>query len=416
MAYRLSRAKKRRRLKRILAPVIAVMAAAGLYLFIAFTGLPLIAYWRGIWIETAMTTGDHQWLATRLFPQSVIDEAMNGAVARNEDIIGGSEWLETKDPDGETLPPAPEPTMTGPEDNDSSPYIDEPSDPLSAKEITDNNANPNEFSPLYPPPDNAFHNTEEDILGLAYLAPGLKDYAGNAVETVDIAEGLYIAEVSGSGYKGKVMLIDDPGRIFVGRTIYSDQGTRIRKMAESYNAVAGINASGFPDPDGSGDGRMPMGTAASGGTIWGQYVNFYGSVVFTDSDKLVVGNIAVWSNYAIRDGIQFGPILIADGKSQVSGSSGFGIQPRTAIGQREDGVVVMLVIDGRDPLHSLGATVGDCADILSKYGCVNAACCDGGSSSVMAYGGVVINRNCSLNPEYGRRLPNAFLVRSKSEG
>ena len=87
MAYRLSRAKKRRRLKRILAPVIALAAAAGLYFFIAYTSLPLVAYWRGIWIETAMTTGDHQWLATRLFPQSVIDEAMNGATARNEDII-----------------------------------------------------------------------------------------------------------------------------------------------------------------------------------------------------------------------------------------------------------------------------------------------------------------------------------------
>lgn len=415
MAYRLSRAKKRRRIKRILAPVIALAAAAGLYFFIAYTSLPLVAYWRGIWIETAMTTGDHQWLATRLFPKSVIDEAMNGAVSRNEDIIGGVEWLETKDPDAGTNAPADEPTMTGPQDDDSSPYI-EPETPSehSATEIKDNGDE--ETAPLPPPPDNRYHNAEEDILGLANLAPGAKDYAGNKVETVDAKEGLYIAEISGSGYKGKVMLIDDPGRVFVGRTIYSDQGTRIRKMAASYNAVAGINASGFPDPGGEGDGRMPMGTAASGGNIWGQYVNFYGSVVLTNNDKLVVGNISVWSNYAIRDGIQFGPILIADGKIQVSGSSGFGIQPRTAIGQRDDGVIVMLVIDGRDPLHSLGATVGDCAAILTEYGCVNAACCDGGSSSVMTYGGVVINRNCSLNPEYGRRLPNAFLVRSKNEG
>ena len=106
-------------------------------------------------------------------------------------------------------------------------------------------------------------------------------------------------------------------------------------------------------------------------------------------------------------------VLIADGEKRVKGSAGYGIQPRTAIGQRDDGVIVMLVVDGRDPSHSLGCTVGECADILAKYGCVNAACCDGGSSSVMEYGGKVINKNSSKNPEFGRRLPNAWLVKSK---
>lgn len=45
---------------------------------------------------------------------------------------------------------------------------------------------------------------------------------------------------------------------------------------------------------------------------------------------------------------QFSPVLIADGVKQVSGSAGYGLQPRTAIGQRADGVIALLVIDGRD--------------------------------------------------------------------
>mgnify|MGYP005873766347 FL=1 len=51
--------------------------------------------------------------------------------------------------------------------------------------------------------------------------------------------------------------------------------------------------------------------------------------------------------------------------------------------------------------------------MLEKYGVVNAACCDGGSSSVLAYDGEVLNKNSSANPDYGRRLPNAFLVAPK---
>ena len=80
---------------------------------------------------------------------------------------------------------------------------------------------------------------------------------------------------------------------------------------------------------------------------------------------------------------------------------GYGIQPRTAIGQRSDGVIVFLVIDGRNPTWSIGCTMSDLIEVLEKYGVVNAACCDGGSSSVLAYDGEVLNKNSSVNPDYG---------------
>ncbi|MEG1027186.1 MAG: phosphodiester glycosidase family protein, partial [Oscillospiraceae bacterium] len=85
-----------------------------------------------------------------------------------------------------------------------------------------------------------------------------------------------------------------------------------------------------------------------------------------------------------------------------------GLNPRTAIGQRADGAVLLLVIDGRQP-HSLGANLKDLADIMIEHGAINAGNLDGGSSTMMYYEGKLANTCASL---YGpRKIPNGFLVR-----
>ena len=82
---------------------------------------------------------------------------------------------------------------------------------------------------------------------------------------------------------------------------------------------------------------------------------------------------------------------------------------------RDSVVIAFLVIDVRDPTWSIGCTVGDLADILEDYQMINASCCDGGASSCIAYNGKLTTKNCSWNPEVGRILPNAFMVRSKKD-
>ncbi len=348
------------------------------YLLFVFSSIPFFSYWRGIWIETAMTTGDHQWLATAFIPQSIIDDVMDDMV--KTDIIGGVDFLETKPPETSYVG-----SDDTPPETTAPPVVTEP-----VEEVYD------------------------DILGLEKLKVGDKDYAGNVIEVVDYEQGLMISTIERDGFKGKIMLVDDPSRVFLARTPTPNvEGLRILGYLEEYDAIAGINASGFADPGGEGNGGQVIGLSCSSGDFWGTFVNYYGSVVFTESDKLVVGNITVWEDYDIRDGIQFGPVLVANGEKMVKGSAGYGLQPRTAIGQREDGVVAMLVIDGRNPLHSIGCTVGDLADIFAEYDVVNAACCDGGSSTILAYDGAVLNKNSSLNAAYGRRMPNAFLVKAK---
>ena len=92
--------------------------------------------------------------------------------------------------------------------------------------------------------------------------------------------------------------------------------------------------------------------------------------------------------------------------------SGSGANPRTAIGQRADGTVLLLVTDGRGASGHLGATASDLIEVLSKYGAVNAANLDGGSSSSMYYNGKYEMTSVTLyysNSSW--RLPTGFIVK-----
>ena len=102
-------------------------------------------------------------------------------------------------------------------------------------------------------------------------------------------------------------------------------------------------------------------------------------------------------------GVYFRPFLIVNGEpTKFSGNGGYGYQPRTAIGQRKDGIVILLTIDGRGSNGSRGATMPELVEIFQKYGCINAANLDGGGSTVLVEGSKIINDPCSY--ETGERL------------
>lgn len=345
--------------------VTLFIVLAALYTTVVYSNAEFIKYWRTIWIETAMTTRTHQWLATAFFPSEVIDSVMNTQYT-DPNVVGGNLTP------SETEPPNPDPLEPIPEYN-----------PLELEK---------------------------------YEVGGV-DYVGNTIVINDIENGILVSEITGPAYKGRIMLVDTPSRVYVGMTQYPGvTGMRILDMMEHYGAVAGVNASGFADPYENGNGGEVVGMTLSQGKYWGSYVTYYSSIVLTTDDRLIVGTLNDWKSYGnIRDGIQFSPLLIANGEKMVWGSSGYGIQPRTAVGQREDGVMVFLNVDGRDVTYSIGCTVEDMADILLQYGVINASSCDSGATSVIAYKGEVITRNCSLNPTLGRILPNAFMIGPKEQ-
>ncbi|MCD7782935.1 MAG: phosphodiester glycosidase family protein [Firmicutes bacterium] len=229
-------------------------------------------------------------------------------------------------------------------------------------------------------------------------------------------EGIEIIDIVGSTYYGKMIIISDPSRVTVATldtygVAYS--GKTLSEFVKSYGALGGINAGGFDDPNGGGSGAVPDGIVIKNGEIvWGNTSTYYKCVVGFDSNGILhVGNMtgAEALSDGIVNGLSFanGPLLIVNGKAQnTSRSLGGGLNPRTAIGQRSDGAVLMLVINGRQA-DSLGATYDDLILEMQKYGAVNAANLDGGSSSLMMYDGEYITTSAYLFGE--RDLPNAFI-------
>ena len=205
-----------------------------------------------------------------------------------------------------------------------------------------------------------------------------------------------IIEIKGKGYSGYMAVIYDPSRI---KTVYTKKlgtsGQYLTTMAKDNDALIAINGGGFDDPNFNSNGAQPLGITFSGGKLITSksYSGSGGLIGFTEDDKLVLGKMTVKQaqQMKIRDGVTFGPFLIINGKSSsVLGNGGWGTAPRTAIGQRKDGIVLFLVIDGRRVTEP-GADMNDLIEIMERYGAYNAANLDGGTSSVMVVNGEIIN-------------------------
>ena len=169
----------------------------------------------------------------------------------------------------------------------------------------------------------------------------------------------------------------------------------------------------FNDPQGNGNGGHPQGILISGGKILfkDSGVSSYDIIGLNKSNVLVLGHYTLTQikQMGIRDAVTFNPFLVVNGKPAIThGDGGWGIAPRTAIGQTRDGTILMLVIDGRQ-VGSLGATLKDVQDIMLKYGAYNVANLDGGASTVLYYDNQIVNHPSS---RYGERhAPSFFIVK-----
>ena len=228
-------------------------------------------------------------------------------------------------------------------------------------------------------------------------------------------DGIDIFDVHGDTYKGKMMVVYDPSRVKVATLDYYDYnapGLTLSQLVQKYDCVAGVNGGKYDDEIGMGTGGMPEGVIFSEGKLrFGDPGTSYEIYGFTNDNVLVVGRMTAGyaQSIGMRDAVSFGPSLIVNGKSAQYSGSGSGLNPRTAIGQRENGDVLLLVIEGRQP-SSLGATMGDLITIMEEYGAVNAANLDGGMSSSMYYNGEDVVSSCTLG---FREMPSAFVVEKR---
>jgi len=232
------------------------------------------------------------------------------------------------------------------------------------------------------------------------------------VPTPPVDDGIEIVDVSGPTYYGKLMIVKDPTRVFVGVPDHYGagySGLTVEKMIEKYDAIGGINAGGFYDPNGEGTGGIPDGLVIyEGELLWGNLDTSYW-VAGLDANGLLYTS-KMTARKALSLGIQyaasFGPALIINGSVVTENDSS--LNPRTAIGQRADGALLLLVINGR-AVDSLGATLLDVAGIMLDHGAVNATNLDGGSSSIMIHNGEYLTNSSYI---FGIRVvATAFIVK-----
>lgn len=301
-------------------------------------------------ITTAMTTMTHQYLATIFYDEKTIDEVLK----QN--------------------------------------YVEESGENTDGSQILFNN---------YKSTSMFLNKYEKEIL--------TKDKGNDLYKKINI---------NGNKLRGYLVAIYDPSKVKIITSAYmGTKGQMLTTMAKNNNAVVAMNASGFVDPNYNSNGGIPHGIVIKNGKIVSNKARYSngGLIGFNNENKLILSKMSAEEaiKQGIRDAVDFGPFLIVNGKpSFIKGNGGWGTAPRSAIAQRKDGIVLFLVMDGRDYAHGIsGVDMVDLTEILLNYGAYNAANLDGGTSS-----GLVINNELINKPVNGsgqnqtRAIPNAWAV------
>lgn len=333
---------------------VLIVSTILLDLFMCISLFVLYGPWpvfRNFWITTAMTTMNHKYLAHWFYSDETIAEVMS-----NNFVV----------------------------------ETDEDTDTNLIEKNTDNQET-TEYEDIY----------EEQILDRN-------------------PEDIYkVINISGSSYKGFLIAVYDPSKIKLAMTRYlGTRGDTLDVMAKNNNAVVAINGGGFIDPQGKGKGGIPTYTVIQNGKILNNSSSGSrrsgGIIGFDYNDNLILtksNTQTAIDKYHIRDAVEFGPFLIVNGKPAfIKGNGGWGVAPRTAIGQRKDGIVLLLIIDGRQPGYSIGADMSQVTEIMMNYKAINAANLDGGASTGLIVEDNIMNKPAGVGGNGLRFLPNAWVV------
>lgn len=364
--------KTKRKILNTLKWIFITLASLGLGGIIAFyiaIGCGACPEMQTMWVESAMSTFHHHYLAEWFVPQSVIDRVMSANYVDDSHVESKTEIDK----------PTPEPDVVTPEQ-------------LEAQE----------------------------------------EAKYNAEGYTKLSSGVYLKEVSGSTNAGKfvgyLMLCSDPSRVkLVDTNRQYNCGATVAMMIEQHGAIAGINGGGFVDgPDYNSNGGTPYGIIIEDGIKvcpTGSYDSTFRMIGMNSDDVMVLKNgSAAWAlENGLRCAVTAEAYLIVDGEGIDVGS--WGVNPRTALGQRKTGEIIFLAVDGRQLGYSIGADLPSLRDILLDEGCVNAVTMDGGSSTVMEYATYTEDGACNVElinkPNLGhtldaqRYINNAWVIMPK---
>ena len=380
--------KKKRSLKKRLITFFCVIAfLVGSYFFLVYTNIPFIKNLRDAYIETAMSTMTHQWLAEWFFPQSVIDEVMSRMHEAEDKQVGiESKW---KDDPIEKA------------NNDFYAMFDE-LDKSALEAYLDEHPESKRASLL---------DLDINEAGINDDGTTLTTKQGDQVLAISGKHKLMLVRVKGSGYQGVLAILKDAKDLRCCPAQYLGSiGEVLESIVPRNNGVLGINGSGFSDWKGVGNGGKLKGYAMCSGVEYGKhFTDSRKRLELRDDNKIYIVDSKTETTPGTRDAVEFRPALIIDGVPLVDELSGFmSIQPRCVVGQSKDGDVLMLVIEGRLVGRSLGIGLPECTKIMQRYDAYQAMNMDGGTSAVMWYDGEYVTK-CSNPAITCRYLPDAWI-------
>ena len=370
---------------KILAALLALLLLVECtYCVAVFTDwCPPLTSLRNMYIETALSTLNHRWLATALIPGDVVQEVWEGLEdSRNAQLGQNSAGWETEETTGkrgfyELFPELEESAVRA-------------WAPISGEEL----------EKLY------VNHSGLDEVGL-----DLYTRQGDQVLAIDAKNGILAVRIREELFRGVLILAKYPDRLSCAAAEnWGIEGQTAGQIAAAHGALVAMTASGFRDSE--KEGTAQTGAAMCGGVPYGEHLKpGYKRIELRGDDRLYVVDAPDEFHPDCTDASEWSPALIVDGQTVVTKEDHYNARnPRCCLGQTADGTVLMLCIEGRY-LDSLGATAPECAEVLARYGAYQAMNLDGGTSAILWYDGRYITRCSDPDRPEGRPLPNCWIYK-----
>lgn len=405
------RKKSRRKkcIRALIALLIVAAVLASLYLVAVYSQLPFVRKWRDIYIQTAMSTLSHKWLATAFIPKSVIDECVN----RRNAMLQAQIDVNSTDP----------PTLaTQAEETEPEPTVETMSAEELAKEHfyevfweLDQETAEQYFRQHPDAVKDGYDHIRINEAGLKDDGTSIYTTMGEQVLAIDAENEVLLVRVWLDNSRGVLAIAKDPSLLKLcpsGR--FGSYGQHAGEIAQNNNGLLAITASGFDDPEGHGNGGLVAGYCKCDGEIYNSKHRGWGikRLELKENNWLYINDAPNDCGDDVTDAMEFEPALVVNGK-QLSVSDYTSLNPRACLGQSKSGEILMIVVEGRF-VDSPGCSVELCAEKLMEHKCLTAMNLDGGTSAILWYDGEVVTRCSNTRTPEGRYLPNAWVYTYKT--
>lgn len=384
-----------------------------LYCVAIFSNIPFIAHLRDMYIQTAMSTMSHQWLAKYFIPKDIIDDVMRGFQdAKDHQMELNSDW-ESGDANGGQQSHInannqmfTQPVIEGHVFTEEETAFFDLFWEIDRQSMLDYvEANPSVTS-------NGWDNIYINEAGLDDDGTSIKTIMGEQILAIDASNEVLLIRVTGSTYRGILAVAKDPSRLRLAAAEHiGSYGEHAGSIAERNDAILAITGSGFVDEGGGGNGGELAGACMCEGVAYGSHFGWgYKRIELHENDRLYIRNAESSFGDDTTDASEFWPALVVNGENALGADNIFiEMNPRACLGQSSTGEILMLVIEGRLVGTSLGTDAEECTDILLRHDAYQAMNLDGGTSAIMWYDGEYVTRCSNTVLDYGRYLPNAWI-------